>query len=147
VAVSILISAVVSLTFTPMLCAKLLRHKPAAKQSRVFAASERVWQAIVAAYDRALTVVLEHQRLTLLVAVGTLVPPYCCTSLCPRVLSAAGHRRDPGHHRGVAIDFVRGDADRQQALAQTLLADPAVASLSSFIGVDGINTTLNSGAC
>jgi len=145
-AVSILISAVVSLTFTPMLCAKLLRHKPAAKQSRVFAASERVWQAIVAAYDRALTVVLEHQRLTLLVAVGTLVATVLLYIVVPKGFFP---QQDTGAIQGIteasqSTSFA-AMADRQQALAQTLLADPAVASLSSFIGVDGINTTLNSG--
>jgi len=145
-AVAILISAVVSLTFTPMLCAKLLHQTPHEKQRRIFAASERVWQAIVAAYGRALNWVLERQGLTLLVAVGTLVLTVLLYVVVPKGFFP---QQDTGAIQGVteasqSTSFA-AMADRQQALARAILDDPAVESLSSFIGVDGINTTLNSG--
>jgi multidrug efflux pump len=145
-AVAILISAVVSLTFTPMLCAKLLHHTPLDRQSRIFATSERVWQAIVAAYGRALNWVLERQGLTLLVAVGTLVLTVVLYVFVPKGFFP---QQDTGAIQGVteasqATSFA-AMAEQQQALARAILDDPAVESLSSFIGVDGINTTLNSG--
>ncbi|HTN48380.1 MAG TPA: MdtB/MuxB family multidrug efflux RND transporter permease subunit [Burkholderiaceae bacterium] len=145
-AVAILISAVISLTFTPMLCAKLLRHTPRERQGRLFAASERIWESIVGAYDRSLQWVLDRQRVTLVVAVATLVLTIVLYIVVPKGFFPL---QDTGAIQGTteaaqSTSFA-AMAERQQALAQALLADPAVASISSFIGVDGINTTLNSG--
>jgi multidrug efflux pump len=145
-AVAILISAVVSLTFTPMLCAKLLRHEPEAEQSRFGRAGARAWDAIVAAYDRALGVVLNHQVLTLWVAIGTLVLTVFLYIVVPKGFF-------PLQDTGAVQAITEGPqstsfaamAARQTALADAVLQDPAVESLSSFIGVDGVNTTLNSG--
>ncbi len=145
-AVAILISAAVSLTFTPMLCAKLLRHTPVERQSRIFAAGERAWQAVVAAYDRALGWVLDRQRPTLWVAIGTLVLTVALYVVVPKGFFP---QQDTGAIQGIteAPQSISFEAMRrqQQRLAQAIDADPAVASVSSFIGVDGINTTLNSG--
>ena len=141
-AVTILISAVVSLTLVPMLCAKLLgrrRHDPAGESGRWFA-------ALVAWYGRKLTWVLDHGRLTLLVALGTLVVTALLYVLIPKGFFPD---QDTGLIQGVSeagqsISYA-GMADRQQALAVAILTDPDVESLSSFIGVDGNNVTLNSG--
>ena len=145
-AVAILISAAVSLSFTPMLCARLLRHVPSEPQGRLLAASERAWGAIVAAYDRALGWVLARQAATLAVAVATLALTVAMYVAIPKGFFPL---QDTGAVQGVteaaqSISFA-AMAERQQALAAALLDDPAVQSLSSFIGVDGINTTLNSG--
>ena len=145
-AVSILISAVVSLTFTPMLCAKLLRHEPHEKPSRIGRAGQRAWDATVAAYDRALGWVLDHQLLTLWVAIGTLVLTILLYIVVPKGFFPL---QDTGALQAVteasqAASFT-AMSDRQTALADALLQDPAVESLSSFIGVDGLNPTLNSG--
>jgi len=145
-AVAILISAVVSLTLTPMMCAKLLRHKPQAEQGRLYRASERFFNAVIATYARMLDWVLERQAATLLVAVGTLVLTVVLYLVVPKGFFPA---QDTGVIQGVSeapqsISF-KAMAERQQALARVVLEDPAVASLSSFIGVDGVNATLNSG--
>ena len=145
-AVSILISAVVSLTFTPMLCARLLRPEAEEKPTRLGRASQRAWDATVAAYDRALGWVLDHQVLTLWVAIGTLALTVLLYIVVPKGFFPV---QDTGALQAVtegsqATSF-SAMADRQAALAQALLEDPAVESLSSFIGVDGVNTTLNSG--
>jgi multidrug efflux pump len=145
-AVSILISAVVSLTFTPMLCAKLLRHEPEERPSRIGRASQRIWDGTVAAYDRALGVVLDHQTLTLWVAIGTLVLTVLLYIVVPKGFFPL---QDTGALQAITETSQQSSyaavADRQTALADALLADPSVESLSSFIGVDGVNTTLNSG--
>ena len=145
-AVSILISAVVSLTFSPMLCAKLLRHEPAEKPSRIGRASQHAWDATVAAYDRALGWVLDHQLLTLWVAIGTLVLTVALYVVVPKGFFP---QQDTGALQAITEASQSASfaamADRQTALADALLADPAVDSLSSFIGVDGLNPTLNSG--
>jgi multidrug efflux pump len=140
-AVTILISAVVSLTLVPMMCAKLLRHKP--KE----ATREEDWFArMVAWYGRNLNWVLDHQRLTLWVAVGTLVVTGALYVLIPKGFFPD---QDTGLIQGVseATESISyGEmAERQQSLAKVILKDPDVASLSSFIGVDGNNVTLNSG--
>jgi len=145
-AVAILISAVVSLTFTPMLCARLLRHEPAEKQTRLGRASQRVWDGTVAAYDRALGWVLNHQVLTLWVAIGTLLLTVVLYIVVPKGFFPL---QDTGALQAITeasqSTSFQAMAERQTALADALLEDPAVESLSSFIGVDGVNTTLNSG--
>jgi multidrug efflux pump len=137
-----MISAVVSLTLVPMLCAKLLRHRPAEKRN-----PDTGWfAALVAWYGRKLTWVLDHQRLTLYVALATLVVTAALYVLIPKGFFPD---QDTGLIQGVsdATESVSyaAMAERQQALAQAILKDPDVASLSSFIGVDGNNVTLNSG--
>jgi multidrug efflux pump len=144
--VTILVSAVVSLTLTPMMCAKLLRHKQESEQGRFYRASERAFQQIIAFYGRTLTRVLRHQPATLVVAVATLVLTVLLYLVIPKGFFPV---QDTGVILGVSeapqsISFA-AMADRQQALAGVILADPAVESLSSFIGIDGTNTTLNSG--
>ncbi|MDO9174361.1 MAG: efflux RND transporter permease subunit, partial [Actinomycetota bacterium] len=145
-AVAILISAVVSLTLTPMMCARLLRHQPEAQQGWFYRASGRFFDAVIARYARMLDWVLDRQAATLLVAAGTLVLTVILYMLVPKGFFPV---QDTGVIQGVSeapqsISFA-AMAERQQALAGAVLEDPAVASLSSFIGVDGVNTTLNSG--
>ena len=140
-AVTILISAVVSLTLVPMMCAKILRHQP--EQA---AARSNWFTDMVQWYGRKLTWVLDHQRLTLWVAVGTLALTAALYVLIPKGFFP---EQDTGLIQGVseateAISYP-AMAERQQALAAAILQDPDVASLSSFIGVDGNNVTLNSG--
>jgi multidrug efflux pump len=142
-AVTILISAVVSLTLVPMMCAKLLRHTPKEQKEK----EDSGWFArMVAWYGRKLTWVLDHQRLTLWVAVGTLALTAVLYIVIPKGFFPD---QDTGLIQGVseATESVSytAMADRQQALAEAILKDPDVASLSSFIGVDGNNVTLNSG--
>jgi multidrug efflux pump len=145
-AVSILISAVVSLTLTPMLCAKLLHHVPEAEQGRFYHWSGGLFERAIAGYGRALEWVLERQGATLLVAVGTLVVTVILYIWIPKGFFPV---QDTGLIQATteapqSISFA-AMAERQQALAVEMLKDPAVASLSSFIGVDGANPTLNSG--
>ena len=145
-AVAILISAVVSLTLTPMMCAKLLHHTPHAEQGWFYRASGRFFERVIARYGRMLVWVLDRQRTTLWVAIGTLVLTVLLYIFIPKGFFPV---QDTGVIQGISeapqsISFP-AMAERQQALASAVLEDPAVASLSSFIGVDGINTTLNSG--
>ncbi|HET9390910.1 MAG TPA: MdtB/MuxB family multidrug efflux RND transporter permease subunit [Steroidobacteraceae bacterium] len=142
-AVTILISAIVSLTLVPMLCAKLLRYRPAEQRQ----AQATGWFAdLLGWYGRRLTWVLDHQRLTLYVAIGTLAVTAALYVLIPKGFFPD---QDTGLIQGVseATESVSyaAMAERQQALAAAILKDPDVASLSSFIGVDGNNVTLNSG--
>jgi len=144
--VTILISALVSLTLTPMMCAYLLKHKPASEQGAVYRFSERVFQGIIAFYGKTLQVALRYQPLTLLIAIGTLVATIWLFIVIPKGFFPV---QDTGVILGISeapqkISFA-AMADRQQALARTILEDSAVESLSSFIGVDGTNTTINSG--
>jgi multidrug efflux pump len=145
-AVTILISAAVSLTLTPMMSARLLRHKPQSEQGHFHRRSERMFETVIAQYSRTLRLVLRHQILTLLVAGATLVLAIYLYVVIPKGLFPT---QDVGIVQGIsqapeAISF-QAMALRQQELAKLILQDPAVASLSSFIGVDGTNTTLNSG--
>jgi len=145
-AVAILISAVVSLTLTPMLCARMLRHRPPEQEGRLYRASGRFFERVIAGYGRLLDRVLDHQPATLLVAAATLVLTLVLYVMIPKGFFPV---QDTGLLQGVSqapesVSFA-AMAQRQQALAAVLLADPAVASLSSFIGVDGANATLNSG--
>src|SRR3954466_4676443 len=147
-AVTILISAVVSLTLVPMLCAKLLRShaEEEKRESRIQRTIEGYYARLVAEYDRLLCWVLKHQRLTLLVAVGTLVLTVVMYIAIPKGFFPL---QDTGFiqaitEAGPTVSF-DAMAQRQQQLADKILKDPDVASLSSFIGVDGTNTTINSG--
>jgi multidrug efflux pump len=144
--VTILVSAVVSLTLTPMMCARLLRHQPQAQQGRLFRASERAFERVIAFYGRTLTWVLRHQTATLIVAAGTLVLTIWLYMVVPKGFFPV---QDTGIIQGISqaaetVSFP-AMARRQERLAKVILEDPAVESLSSFIGIDGTNTTLNSG--
>jgi multidrug efflux pump len=145
-AVSILISAVVSLTLTPMMCAKLLHHTPEEKQGRFYRASGQFFKDVIARYGILLKWVFRHQGLTLAVAVGTLLLTVVLYVIIPKGFFPM---QDTGAIQGISeapqsISFT-AMAEHQQALGRVILADPAVASLSSYIGVDGTNSTLNSG--
>jgi len=144
--VTILVSAVVSLTLTPMMCAKLLKHTPPEEQGQFYQSSERVFQRIIAFYGRTLTWVLQHQTGTLVVAVATLASTVLLYLAIPKGFFPV---QDTGVILGISeapqtVSFPTM-AERQQALSAEILKDPAVESLSSFIGIDGTNTTLNSG--
>jgi multidrug efflux pump len=144
--VTILVSAVVSLTLTPMMCAKLLRHTPVSHQGRLYRATQELWDRAVGGYGTTLRWVLDRQAATLLVAIGTLVLTVLLYVVVPKGFFPV---QDTGVILGISeappsISFA-AMAERQQALARVILRDPAVESLSSFIGVDGTNTTLNSG--
>ncbi len=145
-AVSILISAVVSLTLTPMMCARLLRHQPEEEQGWFYHKSQVFFDNIIARYGRMLEWVLEHQKSTLLVAVATLGLTVLLYVFVPKGFFPL---QDTGVIQGIseATQSVSFGAmgEKQQQLAKVVLADPAVESLSSFIGVDGTNATLNSG--
>jgi multidrug efflux pump len=145
-AVTIIISAVVSLTLTPMMCSRILRHNPEATQGRFYQASERVFEGLIGFYGRTLKVVLRFQTLTLLVALGTLVLTIFLYIYIPKGFFPV---QDTGVIQGISqapasISFT-AMTKLQQDLANVILKDPAVESLSSFIGADGTNTTLNSG--
>jgi multidrug efflux pump len=145
-AVSILISAVVSLTLTPMMCAKLLHHIPEAEQGRFYRASGLFFERVISRYGKMLTWVLDHQGITLLTAIATLLLTVLLYVIIPKGFFPV---QDTGMIQGISeapqsISF-SAMAERQQSLAKVILQDPAVESLSSFIGVDGTNVTLNSG--
>jgi multidrug efflux pump len=145
-AVTILVSAVVSLTLTPMMCAKLLKRHDPKRQSRLYKASENFYNRVIAFYGRTLQFVLKHQTTTLLVTVGTLVLTLFLYVVVPKGFF-------PVQDTGVILGISEGQqntsftalAESQQALARVILKDPEVASLSSFIGIDGTNATPNSG--
>jgi multidrug efflux pump len=144
--VTILVSAVVSLTLTPMMCAKLLRHRRVEDEGWLHRESERAWNSVIALYDQTLQWVLRHQTGTLLVAVLTLVLTVLLYIFIPKGFFPI---QDTGVIQGVSeaaqtVSF-QEMAKEQQELAKIILKDPAVESLSSFIGIDGTNTTLNSG--
>jgi multidrug efflux pump len=145
-AVTIVISAVVSLTLTPMMCSRILRHEPKEQQGRFYKASERVFERMIAFYGRTLKFVLEYQTVTLFVALGTLLLTIFLYILIPKGFFPV---QDTGVIQAISqapetISFP-AMAEKQQELAKVILADPAVQSISSFIGADGTNTTLNSG--
>lgn len=145
-AVTIVISAIVSLTLVPMLCARLL-HADAERKSRASRQwSEHVFRSMIGAYGKALSWVLEHQPLTLFVALATLVLTGLLYLVVPKGFFPI---QDTGLIQGISqatqsISF-QGMAEKQQALATALLTDPNVESVSSFIGIDGSNVTLNQG--
>jgi multidrug efflux pump len=145
-AVTIILSAVVSLTLTPMMCARILRHTPKEEQGRFYKASERVFENMIAFYGRTLKFVLGYQTITLLVAAATLVLTIVLYIVIPKGFFPV---QDTGEIQGISqapatISFAAME-QKQQQLAAIILQDPAVESLSSFIGADGTNTTLNSG--
>jgi multidrug efflux pump len=145
-AVTILISAVVALTLVPMMCGKILRHRHPSEMSALARRSQQSFDGLIAGYGRLLTRVLDHQPLTLLVAAGTLGLTVFLYIVIPKGFFPV---QDTGLIQGISqappsISF-EAMAQRQQALAAAILNDPDVVSLSSFIGVDGTNPTLNSG--
>ncbi|WP_158926713.1 MdtB/MuxB family multidrug efflux RND transporter permease subunit [Acidisphaera sp. S103] len=144
--VTIVISAIVSLTLVPMMCAKLLHHRPDAARSKFDLKAERGFNWIIGRYDKALNVVLDHQPLTLLVALITVGVTVLLYTVVPKGFFPV---QDTGLLQGISVAAETTSygamAAHQQALADAILKDPDVSSLSSFIGVDGSNTTLNSG--
>ena len=144
--VTILMSAIVSLTLTPMMSARLLKHTPESSQGRLFRASEKAFNSIIAFYGRTLKFVLRFQTITLLIAVATLGLTIFLFYEIPKGFFPI---QDTGVIQGVtegsqSVSF--GEMSRlQQSVTKVILKDPAVESLSSFIGIDGTNTTMNSG--
>lgn len=144
--VTILMSALVSLTLTPMMAARLLKHTPEESQGRFFRASEKAFNSAIAFYGRTLKFVLRFQTITLLVALATLLLTVFLFYEIPKGFFPI---QDTGVIQGVteasqSVSF--SEMSRlQQGLVKTILQDPSVESLSSFIGIDGTNTTLNSG--
>jgi multidrug efflux pump len=145
-AVTILVSAGVSLSLTPMMCAKLLKHRKEGEKGRFYEVTEDFYNRVIASYGRTVKWVLKHQTATLLVTVGTLVLTLFLYVIVPKGFFPV---QDTGVILGIseAPDNISFDAMslRQQELAKVILKDKDVESLSSFIGVDGTNTTPNSG--
>ncbi|HVC98080.1 MAG TPA: MdtB/MuxB family multidrug efflux RND transporter permease subunit [Pirellulales bacterium] len=144
--VTILLSAIVSLTLTPMMCAKLLKHTPPSGHGWLYRASEWAFDAVIFLYGKTLNVVLRHQVLTVLVALATLAGTVYLYVVVPKGFFPV---QDTGVIMGISeapqsTSFEAMQA-RQLALNRAILTDPAVESLSSFIGIDGTNTTVNSG--
>jgi multidrug efflux pump len=145
-AVTIIVSAFVSLTLTPMMSAKLLRHQKEEDQTWFYRKSEHVFNSVIAFYGRTLKFVLRFRTTTLLITAATLVGTILLYIYVPKGFF-------PVQDTGVILGVSEGPQDvsfaamvsRQRALADVILKDPAVESLSSFIGIDGINSTLNSG--
>ena len=145
-AVTIIVSAVVSLTLTPMMASRILKHNPKEQQGRFYKASERVFEAMIDFYARTLKVVLRYQAITLLVAVATLLLTIYLYIIIPKGFFPV---QDTGVIQGISqaeqTIGAKAMAEKQKQLAQIILADPAVESLSSFVGADGTNVTTNSG--
>ncbi len=145
-AVTIVISALVSLTLTPMMAARLLKNPKQARHGRLYQASERFYEGVIARYGTTLRWVLKHQTATLLATVGALVLTLYLYVIVPKGFFPV---QDTGVILGISeapesVSF-ESMAQRQQLLTKVILQDPDVASLSSFIGIDGTNTTQNSG--
>ncbi|HKF22156.1 MAG TPA: multidrug efflux RND transporter permease subunit [Candidatus Angelobacter sp.] len=145
-AVTIIISAFVSLTLTPMMAARILKDPKKAKRSRFYMASERFYDRVIEFYGRTLRFILKHQTATLLATVGALLLTLGLYVIVPKGFFPV---QDTGVILGVSeapqsVSFYRM-SELQQNLAKVILNDPDVASLSSFIGIDGTNTTQNSG--
>ncbi len=145
-AVTILVSAMVSLTLTPMMCSRILRDKAHARQTRFYYWSEKVFNTIIATYGRGLKKVLEHRFITLLVTISTFIATVLLFIAIPKGFFPV---QDTGVILGISeapesVSFANM-AERQQKLVDIVLQDPAVDNASSFIGVDGTNPTLNSG--
>jgi multidrug efflux pump len=144
--ITILISAVVSLTLTPMMSSRLLKHTPIGEQNAFYRWTESIFERIIAAYGRSLKWVLQYEAITLLVALGLLLLTIYQYIEIPKGFFPT---QDTGIIQGItqAPESVSFPAmsQKQQQLSDEILKDPAVASLSSFIGADGTNSTLNSG--
>ncbi len=144
--VTILVSAVVSLTLTPMMCSKLLSDKAHSNRGRFYEVSEHAFESIIAFYGKTLRWVLQYQTLTLFVALGTLALTVFLYVIVPKGFFPT---QDTGIIQGIseASQVISFDAmsDLQRQVDRIILQDPAVENLSSFIGIDGTNTTLNSG--
>ncbi|WP_313017835.1 MdtB/MuxB family multidrug efflux RND transporter permease subunit [Atlantibacter hermannii] len=144
-AVAILISAIVSLTLTPMMCARMLSHESLRKQNRFSRASERFFDRVIASYGRGLTRVLSHPWLTLGVALGTLALTVVLWLLIPKgFFPVQDNSIIQGTLQAPQSASFASMAERQQRVAEVILKDPAVESLTSFVGVDGTNASLNS---
>ena len=145
-AVTIILSAVVSLTLTPMMAARILKRHAGEQQGRIYKLSERGFNAMIGFYARTLKVVLRYQTVTLFVALGTLILTVVLYTVIPKGFFPV---QDTGVIQGISqapqTIGSKSMAAKQQELADVILADPAVESLSSFIGADGTNTTTNSG--
>jgi multidrug efflux pump len=145
-AVTIVLSAVVSLTLTPMMSARILRRQAKEQQGRIYRASERAFEGMIAFYGRTLKFVLRFQTITLLVAVATLGLTVFLYIVIPKGFFPI---QDTGVIQGISqappAIGPKAMAEKQLELTKAILADPAVESLSSFIGADGTNTTTNSG--
>jgi multidrug efflux pump len=145
-AVTIVVSAVVSLTLTPMMASRILKHNPESQQGRFYRASERVFDNMIAFYGRTLKFVLRYQTITLLIALATLMLTIFLYIVIPKGFFPV---QDTGIIQGISqappTIGSKAMAEKQQEVADVVLADPAVESLSSFIGADGTNTTTNSG--
>jgi multidrug efflux pump len=145
-AVTIVVSAVVSLTLTPMMSARILKHTSEAEQGRFYRWSENVFDRMIAFYGRTLKVVLRYQTVTLLVALATLGLTVVLYIMIPKGFFPV---QDTGVIQGIsqapAATSFSAMSERQRELANIILQDPAVESLSSFIGADGTNATLNTG--
>jgi len=145
-AVTILVSAFVSLTLTPMMSAKLLKHTPMSKQNAFYRKSEDFFQYVIAKYGKGVRWVLDHQTLTLIVTAATFVLTIFLYIIVPKGFF-------PVQDTGVILAITEADQSisfasmsaRQQQLAKVILDDPDVVNVSSFIGIDGTNATLNSG--
>jgi len=145
-AVTIVVSAVVSLTLTPMMASRILTHNSKEKEGWFYRKSEHMFESMIAFYGRTLKFVLGHQTITLLVALGTLLLTIFLYIVIPKGFFPV---QDTGIIQGISqappTIGPKAMAQKQQELADVILADPAVESLSSFIGADGTNTTTNSG--
>lgn len=144
--VTILISAFISLTLTPMLCARILRHHPSSEKNKFEKMATDFQQKLIEKYDQSLQWVFKHQPLTLIIAMLTLVLTLILAYFIPKGFFPL---EDTGFIQGISeapqsISF-HAMSQRQQMLAKVILKDPAVESLASFIGIDGTNVTLNSG--
>jgi len=145
-AVTIVLSAVVSLTVVPMLCARLLRAQAQRHPSRFERISEGLFDKTLAGYERGLRWVLDHQMLTLMVAIGTVVLTGVLYVVIPKGLFPT---QDIGVIEGISVAdnsvSYKAMVTRQRALADAILKDPDVTSLTSYVGIDGTNSTLNNG--
>jgi multidrug efflux pump len=145
-AVTIVVSAVVSHTLTPMMSARILRHQPKEQQGRIYKASERVFERMIAFYGRTLKFVLQYQTITLFVALGTLLLTVFLYIIIPKGFFPV---QDTGVIQGISAApptiSSQAMAEKQLEITKAVLGDPAVESVSSFIGADGTNTTTNSG--
>jgi len=145
-AVTIIVSAVVSLTLTPMMSARILRHEPKEKQGRIYQTTERAFEGMIAFYGRTLKFVLGYQTITLLVALATLTLTIFLYIIIPKGFFPV---QDTGVVQGISqapqVIGSKAMAEKQLELTKAVLSDPAVESVSSFIGADGTNTTTNSG--